>query len=108
MLGDVHLRRAYDKEVENCKYSSKKSQYGEISEFVRWSDMEMVDNGSATKFVWSCRCSGVYELHMDDLMVNGDVVFESIVVNCNGCSLKVKVVNDMNDDDHDEVVYTRQ
>lgn len=100
VLRDVKLRRAYDQERENQQYQNNKSNFGEISEFVRLSDMEFVNE---TRFVWQCRCSSCYELELSDIMKdNGEIGFDSILVHCNGCSLKIKVVNDTSEEDSDE------
>ena len=100
ILKDTKMRRVYDQEIENLQYQTNKSSFWEISEFIRLSDMELVNE---QKFVWHCRCSSFYELELNDIMGDaGDITFDSITVQCNGCSLKIKVVNDADDDGIEE------
>ena len=100
ILGDAQKRRAYNQDLEKSHFDHHKSMVGEISEYVKLSEMQLreVNDKKVETFEWSCRCSSHYELLLDDRIVDnetGDISFDSMIVNCNGCSLKIKIFNDM-------------
>jgi diphthamide biosynthesis protein 4 len=101
ILRDTKKRKAYDEEYERYLYATNKTSFGEVSEFINISEMEFLEEEN--KFSWSCRCGSSYDIESND--VDGEHSFQSIIVGCRSCSLKIKVVNDLDDED-DEVTET--
>jgi DnaJ-class molecular chaperone len=102
LLRDVKKRRAYDQELERMRYEMNKFTVGQISEFVNLSEMELKEELKC--FVKPCRCSSAYKLELSEITnrETEDIDFESIVVPCNGCSLKIKVINDLDEESEEE------
>lgn len=102
LLRDVKKRRAYDQELERMIYETSKFSVGQISEFVNLSEMELKEELKC--FVKPCRCSSEYELTLSEITnkETEDIEFESIIVPCSGCSLKIKVINDLDEESEEE------
>jgi DnaJ-class molecular chaperone len=80
-------RKQYDKELSHQRNEAKR-RTGEISDIVSVSNMELDEE---TGELWyPCRCSNRYQI--DSTLLEDGV---DIIVVCSGCSLKIKVENDL-------------
>lgn len=92
-LRDATLRKKYDKELERKDIDVQRRQ-GEVSEIIKLSEMNVDEEKEI--LVWPCRCGSNYEISLDGTYAqDGDMKFGEMIVICSGCSLKIKVENDL-------------
>ncbi len=85
ILKDEQLRLEYDEKLKG----KQKDEVGAISETEELSNLEFSEAKQC--FFKLCRCSGTYEVAIDLV----EQQKSSFIVNCTGCSLKIKIINDL-------------
>ncbi|KAL9648677.1 hypothetical protein ABK040_016305 [Willaertia magna] len=101
ILRDEQKRKVYNKELFQQLMKLEKKQFGDISEFIKLSEMNELNttidnelnNEEDNKLSYPCRCGGSYELTLEQLSMYGDM--KKINLNCNTCSLLIQVENDL-------------
>ncbi|KAJ1939386.1 hypothetical protein FBU59_004142 [Linderina macrospora] len=89
-LGDKTRRKQYDHE----RTQSQNRARGVVQDEIDLDDMDF-DEG-ALVYSYPCRCSGQYTIHEDDLEAGRDMA------PCSDCSLKVRVLYEVADDEDED------
>ncbi|KAL0488918.1 DnaJ [Acrasis kona] len=87
ILRNEDSRLALDKDLDNLESKNYKTR-GEISEVVKISEMDFNEDGDVLSR--PCRCGSTYDLSTSDAYD-----FNEVIVVCSGCSLKIKIENDL-------------